>query len=376
MDITTITQKAQTLSLSAIAFASSRTWSEWVAYGVIAFVGYSLLQLLAIYTGDADLQVRAALARMRKSAFQGKTVWIVGASSGIGEALAYEVASRGATVILSARRVDRLQTVQQTCLARGSPQAHVYKLDVEAFDTHAKAVADVVRLVGKIDYLVNNAGRSQRGLVERTSINIDKEMFNLNVFGVFSLTKAALPVLLAQPEGAVICTTSSVAGKLGSPISATYSSTKHALQGFFDSLRMELGSRKIRVVMACPGPVQSEITLRAFTETEGKMHNDAKEEGTTRMTAERCAALMAAGMWAELPEVWIAPQPILLFTYVAQYVRWLYFRMGPGAGAKRVAAFKNGKSGYGSIQNVWSTLSATDKENGGNTTAGGHAKKA
>ncbi len=355
----TLATQARSLAAAAMSFASRATWTDWVAYSALVLASYSLLSLARMYLGDADLQVRAAYARLPRTAFRGKSVWIVGASSGIGEALAYEVAARGGVVILSARRADRLESVAKACMAKGAAGAHVLVLDVEDEKAHAAAVARAQTLGGgRIDYLVNNAGRSERGLVERTEMTVVRQMFNLNVFAVMSLTKAALPTLLAQPKGAVLVTTSSVAGKLGSPISATYSASKHALQGFFDSVRMEMGGRNIRVVNVCPGPVHSEITLHAFTETAGKQLGDAKEEGTNRMPAERCAALMAAAMWAELPEVWIAPQPILFFTYVAQYWKGLYFRLGPKAGAKRVEAFKQGKSGYGAVQSVWSIASS------------------
>lgn len=295
-------------------------------------------------------------------------VWITGASSGIGEALAYELAKRGASLVLSARRVDKLMAVADKCHQLGSPDAEALKLDVVAFDSHKAIAQHVQRRFKKIDYLVNNAGRSQRALVESTELAVDKEMFELNVFGMMSVTKAVLPIMLQQEGGGVIVTTSSVAGKVGSPISATYSATKHAVQGFCDSLRMEVSKRNVRVVNVCPGPVQSEISLHAFTAVAGQQHGDATEssDSTNRMPAEKCAAYMAAAMWAELPEVWIAPQPILLFTYIGQYWRWLYFKLGPVVGHKRVTAFKAGHSGYGAVQNLWSI---------GKDAAGGASKK-
>ncbi len=345
----------------AASIAATATWTDWVAYGALALAAYGVVGLARVYLSDCDLTVSAAGRRMPRTAFRGKTVWIVGASSGIGEALALELASRGATLVLSARRGDRLEIVARECRTRGAPEVHIQVLDVEAFDTHPVIVEAVFKRVGgRVDYLVNNAGRSQRGLVERTELSVDREMFNLNVFGVISMTRAALPRLLAQQGGAMLVTTSSVAGKLGSPISATYSATKHALQGFFDSLRMEMGGRNIKVLNVCPGPVQSEITLHAFTEKQGQKYGTKEEKGTNRMPAERCAHLMAAGMWAGLEEVWIAPQPILFFVYVAQYFRSLYFKLGPSAGQKRVAAYIAGESGYGAVQSIWSIAKGGD----------------
>lgn len=337
-------------------WAVSLSWSEWYTLLTLSGVVYGITQLLRMYTGDADLQVRAALRSLPKDAFKNKTVWIIGASSGIGEYLAYECAKRQGIIILSARRIDNLKMVEQKCKQYGAMDTFIVPLDVlDSFSKHQSAVEEIIQKYGRIDYLVNNAGRSQRGLVERTDLAVDKEMFALNVFGPISILKAALPSLLKQSEGAVCVTTSSVAGKTGSPISSTYSATKHALQGFIDSARFELGYRNIRFVNICPGPVESEITLHAFVEKAGAKLNTAKDN-TQRMSTDRCASYMAAAMYAELPEAWMAPQPILFFTYVAQYWKWLYFKMGPSAGEKRVKAFLTGETGYKSISSVWSTL--------------------
>ena len=116
---------------------------------------------------------------------------------------------------------------------------------------------------------------------------------------------------------------------------------------------MELSSRNVQITNACPGPTQSEITLHAFAE-DGRELGTADEAGAAaRMPAERCALLMASALYAGIEEAWISPQPILLFVYIAQYMRSAYFSLGRNLGAKRVAAFKEGRSGYGAY-----TLSA------------------
>jgi len=290
----------------------------------------------------------------RKGAFEGKICWITGASSGIGEALAYELSRHGAILVLSARRESELRRVAETCRSVGAKDAEIIPLDVLDFPTHKAAVERVISRFGRIDYLVNNAGRSQRGLIENTEIAVDRAVMELNLFGTISLTKAVLPQFLAQPTGGVFVNTSSVAGKLGTPCGGIYAASKHAVQGYFDSLRMELADRRVRVVNICPGPVESQIGSQAFSEAAGAVNNHSESDGTRRVSAERCAALMAAAMKAELPEAWIAPQPILLFTHVAQYFRGAYFRLGCVVGPRRVAAFRGGRSGYASVQNLWS----------------------
>ena len=323
----------------------------------------ALLQALRLALADADLSCLAAVRSYpARGAFKGQTVLITGASSGIGEALAKEFARGGADLILCARRVAELVRVADACLAEGAPSAEALRLDVTEHDSHAAIIAHVLRKhPGGVHILVNNAGRSQRGLVERTPLSVDRALLELNVLSVLSFTKALLVPTLEAGRPLHIVNTSSVAGKLGSPISAAYSASKHALQGFFDSMRMELAHRGIRVTNCCPGPVRSEIAQHAFTEQPGQ-ELGVKEEAGSRMPAERCALLMAAATHAGLEEVWLAQQPILFFVYMAQYCRWLYFLLGPSVGKKRVEGLQRGESGYSSISSASALFGGKKKE--------------
>ena len=333
-----------------------RWWaSHWGGVLAVAVLGYAATVAARFARADADGATLAALRALPRDAFRGQVVLLVGASSGIGEALALEMGARGATLVLAARRVERLVDVARRCMEAGSPDASSLRLDVTQFATHASIVDAVVRKHGRVDVLVNNAGASQRGLAERTPLEVDQQMFQLDVFGVLSVTKAVLPHMLAAGRG-VIVNTSSVAGLMGTPISSTYSACKHAVQGFAESLRMEVGWRGIDVVNVCPGPVISEITQNAFTEEQGKRLGQPVEDALHRLTAQRCAALMAGAVWARLPEAWIAPQPILLYVYVRQYLPGLFVRMGRSAGRKRVEAFREGRTGYDSLSNPLAVL--------------------
>jgi dehydrogenase/reductase SDR family protein 7 len=331
--------------LKALALQAT-AWTKFVAaqppatlavYVACLFGLWLLLRLATLLRSDCDFATAAASRALKHDAFAGQVVWITGASSGIGEALAYEFARQGAHIVLSARRMERLMQVEQRCYELGCPQAEVLRLDLSATGSHAAAAAHVVQRWKRIDVLVNNAGRSQRGLAESTALSVDRELMELNVMGTLSLTHAVLPHMLAARSG-LIMNTSSVAGKVGSPISATYSASKFALQGYFDALRMEVAERGVWVTNVCPGPVKSEITMHAFTETAGVAYGKPTEDATKRVTAERCAHLMVAAAAARLYEVWIAPQPILAFTYLAQYAPGVATYLGTRiVGPKRVA---------------------------------------
>ncbi|KAK3090809.1 hypothetical protein FSP39_014840, partial [Pinctada imbricata] len=258
---------------------------------------------------------------IRLGSLKGKVVWIVGASSGIGEALAYRLAQDGCILILSSRREDRLKQVSNKCLEYGTIQHKdilVLPLDMLDYKSHVAAMETVIKYFKKIDILVNNAGRSQRALWEKTSLEVDRQMLNTNVLGPLSITKAVLPHFIQQKSGHVVVT-SSLAGKFGSPGLGSYSGSKHALQGWFDALRIEGYEYNINVTMVCPGPVFSEALQHAFTENEGQILGVDMKPGENRMPAERCAALMAVAMANNMDEVWITRNPELFYTYLFQY---------------------------------------------------------
>nr|XP_022329120.1 dehydrogenase/reductase SDR family member 7-like [Crassostrea virginica] len=295
---------------------------------------YAVLTVLILF-GDCDLYLQLASKFGKKTyALKGKVVWITGASSGIGEYLAYELAKAGCRLCLSARREPELDRVKKQCLLYGKVKDDdilVLPLDVLKFDTHSSATQKVLKYFGKIDILVNNAGRSQRALFEETSVDLDREVLELNVLAVLSLTKQVLPHMLERKEGH-IAVMSSIAGKLSAPISASYTGSKHAIQGWFSTLGVEMFDRNIAVTLLCPGPVFSNILDTAFTGQAGKELKGKMNASEKRMSTARCAELCALALANRLDEAWIALNPVLLFTYLFQYFpnlsRWMSKRMG------------------------------------------------
>lgn len=212
--------------------------------------------------------------------FQNKRVWITGASSGIGEALAYALAERGANLILSARNESELNRVAEAARQAGSKEVMVQVLDLSQHDTIPGVARQVLSQVGKVDILINNGGISQRSLALETSLEVDKKLMDINYFGTVALTKAVVPVMVTHQLGHVV-TITSLTGKFGTPYRSSYAASKHALHGFFDSLRAELGDTPVKVTLICPGFVRTNVSINALTGSGTQLGtmDDATDKG-------------------------------------------------------------------------------------------------
>ncbi|XP_070577040.1 dehydrogenase/reductase SDR family member 7-like [Ptychodera flava] len=261
---------------------------------------------------------------------KGKVIWITGASSGIGEELAYQLSGIGSKLILSARRKSELERVKSTCLQRGVTEDEdimILPLDLSVFDSHPSAAQKVLSKFDKIDILVNNAGRTQRSYAPDTSFEVDKECIKLNVIGTMSLTKAVLPDMVKRKSGHIVII-SSIAGKIPAALQTAYCGAKFALQGYFDALRSELYDENITVTTICPGPVVSKVVENAMTTTLDKTVQDlgiaAAMQYGNRMPTARCAQIIIISMANKMSEVWCARNPALLVTYIAQYMPTIF----------------------------------------------------
>ncbi len=233
--------------------------------------------------------------------WQDKVVWVTGASSGIGEALFKALDRRGARVVLSARRWERLAALRA---ASAEPARHaVVPLDLADTGAMPAAVERALAHAGRIDVMVHNAGISQRSLVVDTALEVDRRLLEVNFFGTVALTKALLPAMLDASGGRFVVVTSLV-GKIGTPKRSSYAASKHALHGFFDSLRAELWERGIRVTLVCPGFIRTDLPLHALTgdgSPQGTMDR-AQLEG---YPPERCAEKILAAVERDREEVLI-----------------------------------------------------------------------
>ena len=218
--------------------------------------------------------------------FADQVVWITGASSGIGEALAVEFSRYGAQVVLSARREDELERVRQTLVW---PDNHlVLPLDVTDTDSFAAAVEQVRARYGRLDILVTNAGITQRARVVDTDFSVDRRVFEVNYFSAVGLTKACLPWMLEQGGGQLVVV-SSVVGELPTPQRSAYCASKHALHGWFEALRAEEHERNIRITMVMPGFVRTNVSVNAVT-GDGSAHGKMDDYQQQGLDPAECAA--------------------------------------------------------------------------------------
>ncbi len=220
------------------------------------------------------------------SFFSGKVVWITGASSGIGEALVYEFANENAKIILSARNESKLKQVAEKA---GLKPENYLLIPFDLTDTSQAAVyvKQIIQKFSRIDFLINNGGISQRSEALQTNSEVERNLFEVNYFAHVALAKAVLPFMIKQKSGH-ITVVSSIAGKFGFYLRSSYSAAKHALYGYFESLRLEIEKHNVNVLLVCPGKIDTSISVNATTH-DGSKHNKQDESHVGAMTAADCA---------------------------------------------------------------------------------------
>ena len=193
--------------------------------------------------------------------FSGQVVWITGASSGIGEALAVAFAQSGAKLVLSARRQEELERVAAKC---GGAEIFVLPMDLAKSDGFEGLAQQVLTRFGRVDVVVHNGGISQRSWVKDTQMDVHRRIMEVNYFGAVALTRVVLPSMLSAKRGQFVVI-SSVMGKVGTPLRSAYGASKHALHGFFDCLRAEVAKEGLTVTMICPGFIATDVSKNALT---------------------------------------------------------------------------------------------------------------
>ena len=233
-------------------------------------------------------------------------VWITGASSGIGEALAVAWSREGARVVLSARNAAELERVRNAC---AHPERHLV-VPLDLMDTGAinAAAERVLREMKQVDVLVHSGGVSQRSLAVDTELATDRAIMNLNYFGTIALTKAILPSMIARRSGHIV-PISSVIGHVGIPLRSAYAASKHALHGFFDALRAETEKDGIRVTIVCPGYVRTNVSENALR-GDGTRHGTMDDTHQKAMLPEDAAPRIIDGVAKKKQEVRVGGKEI------------------------------------------------------------------
>jgi dehydrogenase/reductase SDR family member 7B len=229
----------------------------------------------------------------------GKNVWITGASSGLGAALAQQCLDAGARVLLSARRVDRLQVI-----AQGRSHVEVLPLDLADTDALAGHAREALARMGNIDVMIHNAGIGQRGLVSESSIDVERRLMEVNFLGPVALTKAILPSMIARGQGDFVVI-SSVLGMMSVKRRAGYCASKHALHGYFNALRAEVHEHGLRVLLVCPGHIDSEFSQQALDAT-GRANGIDEASTRAGLSPEECARVTLRALQRGRAEIYPA----------------------------------------------------------------------
>lgn len=237
------------------------------------------------------------------------TIWITGASSGIGEALVHECAKYQTKLILSARREEELKRVAKEANLK---EGHYLILPFDLADTSkAKEYAQqIINQFGTIDILINNGGQSQRSESIDTTSETERRLFEINYFSAVNLSKAVLPFMLKNKTGKIVVI-SSIAGKFGFYLRSSYSAAKHALHGYFESMRLEVEKKGVSVLLVCPGKIKTSVSINASS-ADGKAHNQMDESHQQAMSAETCAQQIIKAIITDKEEVLIGGKELLV----------------------------------------------------------------
>ncbi len=253
--------------------------------------------------------------------FTNKTIWITGASSGIGKAVALELSHKKVHLILSARNQKELEKVAEACTKNGST-TQVVAFDLADEKSIENATAQIIEKGKPIHSLYHFGGVSQRSIASETPISIDRTLFEINFFGTVLLTKKVLPIMIHNGGGHIAVTTS-IVGKFGFPYRTAYSATKHALQGFFESLRAETKHQNIKVSIIIPGRIQTNISMHALTK-DGTIHQEVDKGQAEGMAVEKAAKKIVKQLGKNKKEILVGNKELLMVS-IRRYIPKLYY---------------------------------------------------
>jgi len=242
-------------------------------------------------------------------------IWLTGASSGIGEAMTYQLNNEHAELVISSRRREELERVRNQC----TYPENVHILTVDLSDTFAlpQKAKEAQSLMGGVDILINNGGVSQREKAVNTDLTVDRQLMEVNYFGSITLSKALLPGMIERGQGHHVVISSAV-GIISTPLRSAYAAAKHALHGFYDALRAEHYQDNIKVTIALPGFIRTNISVNALT-GDGSKQNKMDSGQAAGMSAEECARKILNAVKKEKEEVYIGGAKEKMAIYLKRY---------------------------------------------------------
>lgn len=257
------------------------------------------------------------------SYFNQKTIWITGASSGIGESVAYELSKKGTKLILSARNTQKLEMVAQQCKLNGA-QIYILPLDLSNLDELPEKAQQAIRAFGQVDILINNGGISQRSYSYETPFSVDKKVMDIDYFSYVILSKEVLKDMMTRGRGHIVAVTS-ISGRFGFPLRSAYCAAKHALYGFFETLRAELVDKNISVTLISPGRINTPISMSAITK-DGTPHNVSDDGLRNGMSLDVFTKKMVRAIEMKKIEALIGKKEILM-VHIKRFFPRIFYKI-------------------------------------------------
>jgi dehydrogenase/reductase SDR family member 7B len=255
--------------------------------------------------------------------FFGKTIWITGASSGIGESLAYLFAKQKAKLIISARRKDELERVASRCRELGG-ECNIFPFDLSVSIQNEAAADEILKKFKYIDVLVINGGISQRSLLAETPVEVDRKIMEIDFFSGVILTKKILPSMIQRKSGHIVVI-SSIVGLIRFPLRSAYSAAKHALIGFYETLWAELNPGGIDVTIVCPGRIRTNVSINAIT-NNGKAYGVMDQGQDRGMSADKCAMKIIKAVKHKKVEAHIGGKEYLMF-FFKRFFPFIFYKL-------------------------------------------------
>lgn len=305
---------------------------------IVVSVVYTLYRAARLKSAKCDNTTRGV--QVPRNAFRGRVIWITGASSGIGEAVALKLASLGAQLVITARSKDGLERVGARVSAAAGLAPMILPANLDVTAAHSILAEQIVERFGSLDGVVLNHGIGYNVPVEDIDMELVQRLFSVNVISNISLAKTCIPHLrrsrgCTRNGRALIAVTGSASAYLPSPLASVYGATKHAIKGFFETIRMEV-HKEIDIVIVAPGPVKSGFQTRHAQYAEGA-RPPAVEKYRSYLTVDEVAEMYAGAAYGGFLHVWLATHPYLFYMYLRVYLPDLFSWAVPYFARKNLA---------------------------------------